>query len=82
MAAAVGIGPTSELLESSVLPLNDTAVFISCRSVPTVKRLSALSAEPLAGKVNYDITTSNLTGWRSSSELHSQINHPRRQNES
>ena len=47
MAAAVGIGPTSELLESSVLPLNDTAVF-SCRSVPTVKRLSALSAELLA----------------------------------
>ena len=50
MAEEVGADPTSPVLETgafaAMLLLN---VCFSCRSVPTVKRLSALPAELLAG---------------------------------
>ena len=79
MAAGVRIELTSSLLESEVLAFERTRIMcFSCRSVPTVKRLSALPAELLAGKVNYDITTYGLTDRCSASELHSHVNTSRR----
>ena len=75
MAAAVGAAPTSELLESSVLLLNDTAIYTFFRVGLSLQSsvFPLCLAELLAGKVNYDITTYGLTDRCSASELHSHI---------
>ena len=59
MAAGVRIELTSVVLETTVLAFERTrnVYFFSCLSVQAVKRLSALSAEPLAGKEGFEPTT-------------------------
>ena len=55
MAAGVRIELTSSLLESEVLAFERTRIMcFSCKSVPTVKRLSALPAELLAGSIGFE----------------------------